>query len=100
MPNFKNGQDVWYLRPGMATPIEMTYLGIEFDKPGFHALLAKSGADVPSVLGTQLKYVYSRSDEAKSIAKLWVRDRLEQIEVDIRTLEEERKTLTKEMMNG
>ncbi len=91
MPEFKSGQNVWYLKPGMPVPLEMVYCGVVFDKPGIHGLMTRG--DTPVVLETKLRCVYTSREEAQSIAELWVRDRIETIAVEIRRLEVEQENL-------
>ena len=95
MPDFQYGQTVWYLRPGMAVPLEMEYLGIIFELQGLHAVLTKQHV----VLETPLRCIYRTPEEAGSIARLWVKDRLQKITVEIRGLIEEQEKLKKEVSN-
>lgn len=97
MANFKNGQTVWYLRPGMAVPLEMMYLGIVFNSPGLHALLTENKY---AVMNTRLECIYATKTHAEALGRLWVNDRLDQITVDIRKLEEERESLKRERSNA
>ena len=97
MPKFENGQTVWYLRPGMATPMEMTYLGTVYEESYLIALLANV---TPGVVMTTLpSNAYARQSEALDMAGIWVRDRVTAITVELRLLEKERANLLAEVSN-